>query len=60
MMMNILKLIGREYPLFRDDISKKNDELADLVSSNKFLVIKMLIIFFTPLLILRKISWFHN
>ena len=39
MMMNILKLIGREYPLFRDDISKKNDELADLVSSNKFLVI---------------------
>tara|TARA_A100001015_G_C15028528_1_gene731844 strand:+ start:1003 stop:2190 length:1188 start_codon:yes stop_codon:yes gene_type:complete len=37
--MDILKLIGRTVPLFEDDVSSRQKELADLVSSNRFLVI---------------------
>ena len=37
--MDILKLIGRTVPLFEDDVSSCQKELADLVSSNRFLVI---------------------
>jgi len=37
--MNILKLIGREYPLFKDDILSRQIELGELVSNNRFLVI---------------------
>ncbi|MDB3936573.1 UDP-N-acetylglucosamine 4,6-dehydratase [bacterium] len=37
--MNILQLIGRRAPLFEADISSKNNELAELVSGSRFLVI---------------------
>ena len=37
--MNILDLIGRTKPLFDDDISLKNNELKELVSESRFLVI---------------------
>ena len=37
--MNILQLIGRTAPLFEADISSRNNELADLVSGSRFLVI---------------------
>ncbi len=37
--MNILKLIGREKELFKEDINSYNQELRDIVSSSKFLVI---------------------
>ena len=37
--MNILKLVGREKELFKDDIAKHSKELADNVSASSFLVI---------------------
>jgi len=37
--MNILQLIGRTAPLFEADISSRNNELAELVSGSRFLVI---------------------
>ena len=37
--MNILDLIGRNTALFEDDISKKNNDLLNLVSESRFLVI---------------------
>lgn len=37
--MNVLKLIGREKPLFDQDIQLHNKEINQLVSSSKFLVI---------------------
>jgi FlaA1/EpsC-like NDP-sugar epimerase len=37
--MNILQLIGRTAPLFEVDISSRNNELAELVSGSRFLVI---------------------
>ena len=37
--MNILRLIGRTAPLFEKDISNRNNELAELVSESRFLVI---------------------
>ncbi len=37
--MNVLNLIGRDKPLFDQDILLHNDEISTLVSSSKFLVI---------------------
>ena len=37
--MDILKLIGRTSPLFETDIFSLRKELADIVSSSRFLVI---------------------
>ena len=37
--MNILQLIGRSSPLFEQDIFQRNDELTDLVSEGRFLII---------------------
>jgi hypothetical protein len=37
--MNILNLIGRNKELFSDDIKKFGDELDDIVSNSRFLVI---------------------
>lgn len=37
--MNVLKLIGRDKPLFDQDIQLHNDEINTLVSTSKFLVI---------------------
>lgn len=37
--MNVLNLIGRDKPLFDQDIQLHNDEINTLVSSSKFLVI---------------------
>jgi len=37
--MNVLQLIGRIAPLFDADISSQNNELAELVSGSRFLVI---------------------
>ncbi len=37
--MDILKLIGRTQPLFKDDITSHKEELEALVSNNRFLVI---------------------
>ena len=37
--MNILQLIGRTSPLFKDDISYNNNELGNLIASSRFLVI---------------------
>ena len=37
--MNVLQLIGRVAPLFDADISSQNNELAELVSGSRFLVI---------------------
>ncbi len=37
--MNILQLIGRTSPLFKDDISDNNNELGNLIASSRFLVI---------------------
>ena len=37
--MNILQLIGRTAPLFEADISSRNNELAELVTGSRFLVI---------------------
>ena len=37
--MNILKLIGRTAPLFKDDIYNQSKELQELVSNSSFLVI---------------------
>jgi len=38
-MSNILRLIGREQPLFMSDISRHEEALSKLVSSSRFLVI---------------------
>lgn len=37
--MNVLHLIGRNQELFRDDISKHENELAQIVGASRFLVI---------------------
>ena len=37
--MNILKLIGRTEPLFEHDVSSRDNELKELVSESRFLVI---------------------
>ena len=37
--MNILKLIGRDKELFTDDIAKHEEELKEIVSASRFLVI---------------------
>ena len=37
--MDILKLIGRKAPLFGGDISRRSNELKELVSNSRFLVI---------------------
>jgi FlaA1/EpsC-like NDP-sugar epimerase len=37
--MNILQLIGRTAPLFESDISSRNNELGELVSRSRFLVV---------------------
>lgn len=37
--MNILNLIGREQELFTDDIQKHENELRDIISKSRFLVI---------------------
>jgi len=37
--MNILKLIGREKELFKEDINNYNKKLKEIVSSSRFLVI---------------------
>lgn len=37
--MNVLGLIGRSEPLFRNDVAKQESLLCELVSSSKFLVI---------------------
>jgi FlaA1/EpsC-like NDP-sugar epimerase len=37
--MNILQLIGRTAPLFESDISSQNNELGELVSRSRFLVV---------------------
>jgi len=37
--MNILQLIGRTAPLFESDISSRNNELGELVSGSRFLVV---------------------
>lgn len=38
-MNNLLKLIGRESPLFLDDISTHEEQISEIVSSSRFLVI---------------------
>lgn len=37
--MNVLELLGRERPLFTDDIARHEAELSDLVAASRFLVI---------------------
>jgi len=37
--MNMPNLIGREKELFKEDISNYNQELQNIISSSKFLVI---------------------
>lgn len=37
--MNVLKLIGREHPLFDDDVLCEERQLSELVTSSRFLVI---------------------
>lgn len=37
--MNVLKLIGREHPLFNDDVVREERQLSELVASSRFLVI---------------------
>ena len=37
--MDILNLIGRTSPLFKEDVSSRTEELEALVSSSTFLVI---------------------
>jgi len=37
--MNILQLIGRTAPLFESDVSSRNNELGELVSGSRFLVV---------------------
>lgn len=37
--MDILKIIGRKYPLFDSDISHLNKELTEIISKSRFLVI---------------------
>lgn len=37
--MNIFDIVGRKNPLFEGDLKRHNDEINDLVRSNKFLVI---------------------
>jgi len=54
------KINMRKFLHFKFEKNYKNCFKILVKSFNKFLVIKMLIILFIPLLILRKISWFHN
>ena len=37
--MNVLNLIGRNKSLFTEDISSKNPELKQIVSTSRFLVL---------------------
>jgi hypothetical protein len=54
------KINFRKFLHFKFEKNYKGCFKILVMSFNTFSIIKMFLIFFTPLYILRKISWFHS